>query len=44
MGSLGSEEVLSATGQGVFLKLEPPKYNYAISEDIIFLWANDHIL
>lgn len=33
MGSLGSEEVLSATGQGVFLKLEPPKYNYAISEE-----------
>lgn len=33
MGSLGSEEVLSATSQGVFLELEPPKYNYAISEE-----------
>lgn len=33
MGSLGSEEVLNATGQGIFLKLEPPKYYYAILEE-----------
>lgn len=26
MGSLGCEEVLSATAQEVFLELEPPKY------------------
>lgn len=33
MGSLGSEEVLNATSQGIFLELEPLKYNYAISEE-----------